>query len=85
MSAAEHPPEDAKTRLQEWAQGEGRPLPRYETLRSEGPPHSPVFSVAVTVAGLKPATGTGPSKRAAEQAAAERLLKRIERNRRRRK
>lgn len=78
MSAAEHPPEDAKTRLQEWAQGAGRPLPRYRTVGSTGPAHSPTFSVEVSVEGGGPETGSGPSKRAAEQAAAAALLARIE-------
>ncbi len=74
MEAAEHPPEDAKTRLQEWVQGKGRPLPEYTTTGVEGPPHSPTFTVEVRIAGQPPASATGPSKRAAEQAAAAALL-----------
>ncbi len=68
------PPQDAKTALQEWAQGAGLPLPVYRTVRTEGPPHEPLFAVEVQVQGQAPATGTGRSKRAAEQIAAETLL-----------
>jgi len=77
MEEAAAPPKDAKTALQEWAQGRGRPLPVYRVVGSEGPPHDPVFLVAVTVAGVAEATGSGPSKRVAEQAAATMLLKKV--------
>ena len=68
------PPIDAKTELQEWAQGRGRPLPAYTTISAEGPPHQPVFTMEVRVKGLEPARATGRSKRAAEQDAARALL-----------
>jgi ribonuclease-3 len=74
IGEAAQPPQDAKTALQEWAQGAGLPLPTYRTVASEGPPHNPVFAVEVEVAGRAPARGSGRSKRAAEQAAAEALL-----------
>jgi ribonuclease-3 len=68
------PPRDAKTALQEWAQAERLPLPSYTTVAVEGPSHGPVFTVAVAVEGLAPVEARGRSKRAAEQAAAERML-----------
>lgn len=68
------PPKDAKTALQEWAQGSGLPLPVYRIRSSEGPPHDPVFEVEVAVEGRPPAVGSGRSRRAAEQAAAAALL-----------
>jgi ribonuclease-3 len=74
MTEAATPPKDAKTALQEWAQGRGKPLPVYQTLGMVGPPHDPVFRVAVSVDGLPTVTGQGASKRAAEQAAATALL-----------
>ncbi len=77
MLADAVPPKDAKTALQEWAQGAGRPLPSYEVVHREGPDHKPLFSVEVRVEGEAPATAVGPSKRIAEQAAAERLLRRL--------
>jgi len=78
MLAVTSPPKDAKTLLQEWAQGAGKGLPIYGVLGREGQDHDPVFTVEVNVTGLDPAMGEGPSKRKAEQAAAEALLERIE-------
>jgi ribonuclease-3 len=77
MDAEAKPPQDAKTALQEWAQAAGLALPLYTVVKSEGPPHDPVFEVEVTVAGQEPASARGRSKRAAEQAAARRLLDRV--------
>ena len=71
------PRKDAKTSVQEWAQGRGLALPEYETLERTGPDHEPIFHIQVSVTGEAPATGEGPSKRAAEQAAAENLLTRL--------
>jgi ribonuclease-3 len=73
------PPRDSKTELQEWAQGRGRPLPNYALLGRQGPDHGPEFHVEVTVEGEKQAEGRGPTKRAAEQAAAASLLQRVKR------
>jgi ribonuclease III len=70
-----HPPQDAKTALQEWAQARGLPLPMYRVLETKGPAHSPVFIVEVRVEGWAPAGGSGRSKRSAEQEAATALLK----------
>lgn len=72
--AERQPPRDPKTALQEWAQGRGLPLPRYETVAAEGPDHAPAFTVSVAIAGHPGASAVGASKRAAERAAAEALL-----------
>ncbi|MEE2981063.1 MAG: ribonuclease III [Pseudomonadota bacterium] len=74
MEAMAAPPQDAKTELQEWAQGAGRPLPRYTTIAEQGPAHDPMFEVEVKVNGQPTVAGMGRSKRAAEQAAAGALL-----------
>jgi ribonuclease III len=73
---SEVPPQDPKTTLQEWAQGQGWPLPHYEEISRTGPAHAPEFMVKVIVK-HHTATATGQSKRAAEQAAADHLLKEI--------
>ncbi|MGZ3409830.1 MAG: ribonuclease III [Xanthobacteraceae bacterium] len=76
MRALERPPRDAKTTLQEWAQGRGLPTPTYKEVQRTGPHHNPEFRVTVELPGREPAEGTGKSKRAAEQAAAAALLER---------
>lgn len=68
------PPKDAKTSLQEWAQARGLPVPSYVVSDQSGPAHAPQFTVEVTVKGQPAKSGTAPSKRAAEQAAAAKLL-----------
>lgn len=77
IDRAEPPPQDPKTALQEWAQARGKPLPHYETIAQSGPAHEPRFEVRVTVAGEPPASAIGPSKRAAEKAAASALLRQV--------
>jgi ribonuclease-3 len=68
------PLRDAKSALQEWAQGRGLDLPDYVELAREGPDHAPHFTTRVEVEGVKPAQGEGDSKRAAEQSAATAML-----------
>jgi ribonuclease-3 len=65
---------DAKSALQEWAQGEGRPLPQYRETAREGPDHAPRFTTEVRVVGFAPEHGEGDNKRQAEQAAALAML-----------
>jgi ribonuclease-3 len=65
---------DAKSLLQEWAQGRRLPLPRYLEIAREGPDHAPRFTAEVQIDGVAPERGTGANKRAAEQAAALAML-----------
>jgi ribonuclease-3 len=67
---------DAKTRLQEWAQGRGLPAPAYRETARSGPAHAPHFVIEAMVEGVAPETGEGGSKREAEQDAAAKLLAR---------
>lgn len=70
---------DAKTRLQEYLQGRGRPLPVYELSAAEGPPHRQWFTVRCSLAdGAAVAWGSAGSRKAAEQEAAGRMLHIIE-------
>lgn len=78
MEGATEPPKDAKTSLQEWAQGRGLPLPSYRQVRRSGPDHAPQFTIEVSVGDYPPELGEGATKRSAEQTAAERLLARLE-------
>ncbi len=73
----EEPPRDPKTALQEWAQARGLALPDYELVSTSGPDHSPLFTVAASVAGGDRATATASSKRLAEARAAASLLDRL--------
>jgi len=67
---------DAKTRLQEWLQARGLPLPVYELTGSSGEDHAKVFEVVCSITEPAPlrAEAYGPSRRAAEQDAAEVVL-----------
>lgn len=61
---------DPKTRLQELAARGGHGAVEY-AVTGEGPDHAKVFTATVTVGGAVSGTGTGPTKKAAEQAAAD--------------
>lgn len=69
---------DPKTRLQEWLQGRHLALPEYRVVRILGDAPSQKFFVECQVAGQPAATGTGNSRRFAEQAAAQDILTRLE-------
>jgi ribonuclease-3 len=66
---------DPKTRLQEALQARGLPLPSYAVESVSGEPHRQTFEVGCSVPalGLK-TSGIGPSRRRAEQIAAQHLL-----------
>ena len=74
LAAEERDKPDPKSALQEWAQGLGLAIPLYEVTDRRGPDHAPHFTAQVRIAGRKPASGEGRSKRLAEQAAATAFL-----------
>ncbi len=65
---------DAKSRLQALMQAEDEGLPHYEVISVSGPAHSPEFHVRLRVGNID-CVGHGPSRKAAEQSAAELVLK----------
>ena len=68
---------DAKSRLQEWALGQGLGLPVYRQLAKSGPDHAPEMTYEVSVANAGSKSATGNNRKVAEQKAAAALLKRL--------
>jgi ribonuclease-3 len=69
---------DPKTLLQEFLQGDSRPLPKYEILTESGPPHRREFVVRCSLNDAEAvAEARGASRRQAEQRAAESMLQKI--------
>lgn len=75
---AKRPPQHPKTTLQEWAQGEGLPLPEYEIAGQRGPDHAPVFEVRLRVKGYKDTRAQGRTRQEAEKEAAQIFLAALE-------
>lgn len=69
---------DAKTALQEWLQGRKMKLPAYRVVGTSGEAHRQVFEVECEIHETgHQERGTGPSRRAAEQAAAAAMLQQL--------
>lgn len=62
---------DAKSRLQEWSQADLGITPRYRIADERGPDHAKTFVAEVLLGKKVAGRGQGPSKQAAEQAAAQ--------------
>ncbi len=71
---------DPKSRLQEIAQSETGHTPSYKVLEESGPDHDKVFTVGVYVDTKLYGKGSGPSKQSAQQAAAEKALKKFDKS-----
>lgn len=66
---------DYKTLLQELLQAKKQALPQYKLIKLEGEEHEQIFHIACSVKGLETSTqGVGPTRRKAEQEAAELFL-----------
>lgn len=65
---------DPKSELQELAQSQESSTPLYKVISEEGPDHDKTFDVGVYVNGVLRGQGTGPSKQAGQQKAAEAAL-----------
>lgn len=65
---------DYKSTLQEKVQAEAKQSPVYKTIKTVGPPHAKVFTIAVYLKGKILGQGKGASKQEAEQRAAKAAL-----------
>jgi ribonuclease III len=68
---------DSKTMLQEFSLKKYKELPNYKVYKQVGPDHNPVFKVEVSIPGSKKSSGSGKSKKNAQQNAAEKLLSQL--------
>jgi len=73
---------DPKTRLQEWLQARSRALPVYTLAATHGEEHNQQFDIVCNIPSVPQAfAGSGASRRAAEQAAAQHALEFLEQQR----
>lgn len=79
IAALRRSSKDAKTRLQEYLQAGGWPLPTYELTASHGEDHAKTFDISCTVSEplTLSITTSGVSRRAAEQDAADIVLDKL--------
>lgn len=70
---------DPKTRLQEFLQGRGKDLPRYELVLEKGEAHNKSFVARCHVQGQQYQDAEAGSRRKAEQAAAALMLEQLSR------
>lgn len=68
---------DYKSVLQERLQARGDAVPEYTVVAEDGPSHRRRFRVSCCVRGEAISTGEGPSKKAAQQAAAQQALEKL--------
>lgn len=68
---------DSKTALQEMVQNKGDNPVSYELVSQTGPDHAKIFEVNCLIAGKVAGTGTGRSKKTAEQNAAYEVLRKL--------
>jgi ribonuclease-3 len=69
--------QDYKSALQEFLQSRDMPLPEYRLAGTLGPDHRKLFEIDVIVRGERLASGTGASKKEAEQDAARATLDKL--------
>lgn len=69
--------EDFKSRLQELVQVQFKRIPDYKIVAESGPDHDKTFEVRLNIGNSLTTHGTGKSKKAAEQAAAEVAIEKL--------
>ena len=72
-----NPPDNPKSKLQEWCLKNKESLPVYEIINKEGPDHEPLFTVTLEIKNLINTSGKGKSIQLAEIDAAEKGIKEI--------
>ena len=70
--------EDFKSQLQELVQSRFKTIPRYKVEAEKGPDHDKTFEICLTIGTSLTTHGTGKSKKAAEQAAAQIALEKLQ-------
>lgn len=78
IDASMQPQRNWKAELQDYSQRNYQRLPSYQVIEQHGPDHSKQFIVAVLVGDKELGRGEGPSKKQAEQAAAQHALSHLE-------
>ncbi len=71
------PQGDPKSKLQEVALAIGKGYPRYRVLSEKGPDHRKTFRIEVLLEGVRYGSGTGRTKKEAEQKAAVQALAKL--------
>ena len=72
--SVKNPPKHVKSQLQEWALGRQLKEPKYNIIKKDGPPHSPIFTVSIDIEGFSKISAQGKSIRQAEQNAAVKFM-----------
>lgn len=70
--------ENFKSQLLEFAQSKKMDTPLYSVIKEEGPHHNRIFTIRVLIGEEEYGTGTGKSKKIAEQNAAEIAFKKLQ-------
>ncbi|MDR3149390.1 MAG: ribonuclease III [Oscillospiraceae bacterium] len=68
---------DYKTQLQEIVQAKGHLSPEYAIIGESGPDHERIFTAEVYVSGVSAGTGSGKTKKDAEQSAAKAAIEKF--------
>lgn len=69
-----------KSELLELSQSKGKGVPRYQTVKEEGPDHDRTFTIQVLIGNETMGIGSGKNKKEAEQAAAELAVQKLNEN-----
>ena len=71
LATLEEDARDAKTALQEWAQAQGMPPPRYEVMDRSGPDHAPHFRIRAVLDDGRAAEASGSGSSSSKTSAVE--------------